>query len=169
MMRRADRVYLDTLCLYYEEEIEGEAYFEELAQAFDHADHAAKLSLLADVERHAARAVAPLIAKYRLTPRPAEALQASGRRAARATVPDWWGLLDEMHQSYPGYLADFQALEAMAPPEDRPRLALLTGHETAALEFLALEGPHPERSAAALRAYLDRTVAFGGEADGVAR
>ena len=33
-MNMSDQTYLDTLLLYYEEEIEGEAYFAELSQLF---------------------------------------------------------------------------------------------------------------------------------------
>ena len=49
-------IYLDTLQLYYDEEIEGEAYFARLSERFDNPDHKHKLDLLAQVERHAADA-----------------------------------------------------------------------------------------------------------------
>jgi hypothetical protein len=149
-----DQTYLDTLLLYYEEQIEGAAYFAELARAFDAPDRIEKLMLLAEVERHAAAGVAPLIAKYRLTARPSAALVASGKSQARGTPADWAALLSEMTRSYPGYLSAFEALEVMAPSEDRPRLAFLTQHEVAALEFLALEKINSAQSAAPLRDYL---------------
>ena len=76
------RRYLETLQLYYEEEIEGEAYFARLSERFDDPDHARKLHLLAEVERHAAEGVAPLIEKHGLTPRPTEALIESGHADA---------------------------------------------------------------------------------------
>jgi len=63
--------YTDTLLLYYEEEIMGEAYFNALAPNFSDPLVARKLLLLASVEQHAALAVAPLISKYGLTARPA--------------------------------------------------------------------------------------------------
>lgn len=153
-MGKLNRTYLDTLLLYYEEEIEGEAYFAELARAFGTPDQIEKLTLLAEVERHAAKGVAPLIAKYRLTPRPAAELIASGTSQARQTPVDWAALLAEMRTSYPGYLAAFEALEAMAPPEDRQRLSFLTQHEVAALGFLTLEQARPDRSATPLREYI---------------
>ena len=56
--------YLDTLQLYYEEEVEGEAYFDEAAKAFDDPLVREKLILLAECERHAAEAVEPLVHKY---------------------------------------------------------------------------------------------------------
>ena len=62
--------YLDTVLLYFEEEIMGEAYFYGLAERFDEPGAKEKLSLLAKVERHAAEAVRPLLNKYDLVPRP---------------------------------------------------------------------------------------------------
>ncbi|MEO1200983.1 MAG: hypothetical protein AAFX39_17470, partial [Pseudomonadota bacterium] len=138
-MSAPDPNYLKTLLLYYEEEIEGEAYFAELACAFDHPDHKRKLELLADVERHAAKVVAPLIAHYDLIPRPAVDLMASGQESARATDANWDALLAEMTKTYPGYVDDFRALERMGPKRDQLLLSFLTEHEIAALAFLSLE------------------------------
>ncbi len=146
--------YLDRLTLYFEEEIEGEAYFAALAERFEDPDHKRKLRLLAEVERHAASGVAPLIAKYRLAPRPTEELVASGQADAAAEGLEWSALLVEMRQSCPGYVTAFEALERLGPPEDRARLSFLTAHEVAALRFLALEGKDPGASAAPLKAYL---------------
>ncbi len=147
-------VYLRTLQLYYEEEVEGEAYFAELALAFADPEHRHKLLLLAAVERHAAQGVAPLLEKYRLTPRPAAGLAGSGCAEARQTPADWDRLIAGMNQSYPGYLEQFRALEAMGPPEDQRLLSFLTEHEVAALEFLALEAENPALSAQPLLSYL---------------
>ncbi len=151
--------YLDTLLLYYEEEVEGEAYFAELAQAFDAPEHQAKLVLLGQVERHAAQALEPLLAKYGLTSDRIGALVQSGIAEARATVPDWAQVIAGMQETYPGYLESFRALEAMAPEEDRARLHFLSEHEVAALAFLALEQEAPERSGAPLEAYLQADAA----------
>ncbi len=148
------RRYLETLQLYYEEEIEGEAYFARLSERFDDPDHARKLHLLAEVERHAAEGVAPLIEKHGLTPRPTEALIESGHADADATAPDWAKLISEMQESYKGYLSAFEAFEAMGPDEDRARLSFLTEHEVAAIKFLDLEATDPARSVAPLETYL---------------
>lgn len=162
-MMSGDRAtYLDRLRLYYEEEIEGEAYFAELSQRFPGRDQRRKLGLLARVERHAAGAMVPLIEKYRLSPRAPGDLRADGQAAARATPADWPALLAGMRDSYPGYVDAFRELEDMAPPEDRPRLAFLTRHELAALEFLALEATRPEHSSAPLTAYLAQHPDPGG-------
>jgi hypothetical protein len=146
--------YLEKLQLYYEEEIEGEAYFTRLSARFADPDCRMKLRLLAEVERHAAAGVAPLIAKHGLSPRATAALIASGHADADQTALDWSALMAEMRQSYQGYLAAFEALETMARPEDRNLLSFLTEHEVAALRFLELEDSNPDHSTAPLQAYL---------------
>ncbi|MEM7670900.1 MAG: FAD-dependent oxidoreductase, partial [Pseudomonadota bacterium] len=78
--------YLETLLLYYEEEIMGDAYFRALAERFETAHQRSKMTLLADVEAHAAQAVLPLVEKYGLTPRPMGQLEALGRKDADAEV-----------------------------------------------------------------------------------
>ncbi|MEM7076016.1 MAG: hypothetical protein AAGA28_11375 [Pseudomonadota bacterium] len=146
--------YLETLVLYYEEEVEGEAYFAELARAFDNPDHRAKMVLMAEVERHAAQAVVPLLEKYDLTPRSRDDLVASGIAGAREATADWDASIDEMIETFPGYIDDFERLEAMAPPEDRTLLNFLTEHEVAAIKFLDLEKTDPDNSSVPLKEYL---------------
>jgi hypothetical protein len=64
-MKATDK-YLKTLLSYYEEEIEGEAYFYGLVNHFEDQE---KLTVLARVERRAAESVVPLLEKYELIPR----------------------------------------------------------------------------------------------------
>lgn len=154
MMTMAPASYRETLLLYYEEEIEGEAYFATLATRFSDPDHREKLRLLAKVEAHAAFGVEPLIEKYALVPRAADTLIRKGVAEAQSETSDWAALLSDMRRTYPVYTEQFRVLEAAAPSEDRPHLAFLTRHEVAALEFLALEETRPEDSAKPLRAYL---------------
>jgi hypothetical protein len=146
--------YLDTLLLYYEEEIAGEAYFRAMAAKFTVSDQRDKMILLAEVEAHAAKGVAPLLEKYALVPRNVEELRRLGQGEAEADTNSYAESLVQMQQTYPGYVDDFLALEALGPAEDRERLAFLTGHEYAALEFLALEARGVADSVAPLRAYL---------------
>ncbi|MBL4871843.1 MAG: hypothetical protein JKY41_00215 [Rhodobacteraceae bacterium] len=152
------QAYLDTLLLYYEEEIEGEAYFQALADVAKKPDHRNKLHLLAKVERHAASATLPLVLKYRLRPRSDAELLSSGQVQARMTNEPWESLLADMALTYPGYIEDFLRLETMAPPEDLPRLRLLTAHETVAIAFLDLEISGAPDSAAPLEAYLKEDI-----------
>ena len=73
-MRATDN-YLKMLLSYYEEEIEGEAYFYGLV---DHFEEQEKLTVLARVERRAAESVVPLLEKYELVPRDESELKTRG-------------------------------------------------------------------------------------------
>jgi len=152
------QAYLETLLLYYEEEVEGEAYFKALAEMAEKPDHHDKLRLLAKVERHAADVTLPLIHKYALTPKSDATLLQSGRDQARKVEMPWDDLLADMARTYPGYVDDFLHLEAMAPHEDLPRLKLLTAHEVAAIEFLDLEISGVRDSVAPMNVYLETRV-----------
>lgn len=150
-----DQRYHDTLLLYYEEEIMGEAYFEEMARHFDEDGAARKLRLLAAVERHAAEAVRPLIDRHRLSPREERELAAIGRSHVEAHRDlDWRAFVGHMAERYPAYIDDFEALERMAPEADCPALVFLTRHEHAAIEFANLEVAGSADSTAPLLAYL---------------
>ena len=146
--------YLETLALYYEEEIEGEAYFHQAARLLDDPEEARKMRLLGDVETVAADAVRPLIDKYGLVPRDADVLRADGKSSASNDTRDWSAHVSEMSRTFPGYIDDFLNLEAMAPAEDLPRLKILTEHEVAAIEFLDLERAGKPDSDRPLRRYL---------------
>lgn len=150
--------YLDTLLLYYEEEIEGEAYFQALAETAEKPDHRDKLHLLAKVEHQAASVILPLIQKYALGPRSDATLSQSGRDQAHIMKNPWDDLLAEMAQTFPGYADDFLRLETMSPREDLPRLKLLTAHETAAIAFLDLELSGARDSVAPLKSYLEKDI-----------
>jgi dimethylamine/trimethylamine dehydrogenase len=146
--------YLKTLKQYYEEEIEGEAYFRGLAERLKDPDHKQKMLLLAQVETFAAAAVAPLLARHGLTPLETESLQASGRKQASEAPETWDGMITQMRETFPGYVDDFEGLEALAPPQDLPPLRVLTAHEVAAVAFLEAEAGGAPDSAAPLREYL---------------
>ena len=75
MVKATDK-YLKTLLLYYEEEIEGQAYFYGLVNHFEEQD---KLTVLAKVERRAAESVVPLLEKYGLVPRAESELRSRER------------------------------------------------------------------------------------------
>jgi dimethylamine/trimethylamine dehydrogenase len=134
-----DPAYLPTLLQYYEEEVEGEAWFAALAAAMPLPRQREKLLLLADVERRTAEAVRPLIDRYGLTPKPQAILAASGRAQAASAPQNWDGLIARMRKTFPAYMPQFEALERMAPPADRPVLARMTAHERAAIDFLERE------------------------------
>lgn len=146
--------YLDTLTLYYEEEVEGEAYFAALAERLSDPEERRKMQMMADLETHAAAAVRPLLEKYALTPRSTEALHASGRASAARATGDFPHFMAEWRRSFPAYMDDFEGLEAMAPPEDLPFLKILTNHEIAAIAFLEREATGARDSTAPMARYL---------------
>ena len=146
--------YLETLKLYYEEEVEGEAFFTGVADRLADPDQKAKMYLMAKVENYAAAAVFPLLQKYDLTPRSRSELTTSGQHQARSASDDWSLLIDGMRKTFPGYIDDFKGLENMAPEHDLPRLKILTAHEIAAIAFLEAEAANHPDSGAAMRRYL---------------
>lgn len=148
--------YLDTLLLYYEEEIMGEAYFCGLADHFDGPGEREKLTLLAEVERHAAAALRPLLQKHGLVPRTDEELkQTEWESIEQHGAWSWAELMKYMSVRYPLYMDDFEELEKMAPEEDLPPLKFLTAHEVAAIEFAQKEVAGESDSVEPLRRYLD--------------
>lgn len=146
--------YRTTLCRYFEEEIEGEGYFLELAdRATGH--QAEKLRLLAAVEREAANAVVPLLARHGLVPRPDDELLASGRRQAHKALPlDWAAFIDDMVRRYPDYMPAFELLERLGPDEDQPALRRLTLHEVEVIDFAGRERSGDPASTGPLLRYL---------------
>lgn len=135
----ADPTYLATLLRYYEEEVEGEAWFRAFAERMPLPRQKEKMLLLAMVERRTAEDVRPLIDRYGLTPAPRARLAATGRKQAAEGPQDWGGLIARMIETFPAYTAAFEALERIAPPRDRPLLARMTAHEVATIEFLERE------------------------------
>ncbi len=151
---KAEPGYLKMLLDYYEEEIGGIAYFKALADLCDDPDHKAKMSLLAEVEAHTADIVAPLLERYGLTPRGVEILHAEGTATVATGPQDWDGMIADMRRIFPGYIADFERLERMAPPQDLPILKRMTEHEVVAIAFLELEAKRDPDSSAPLRRFL---------------
>ena len=136
MMRATDK-YLKTLLSYYEEEIEGEAYFYGLV---DHFEEQEKLTVLARVERHAATSVVPLLEKYDLVPRDESELKTRGESyVGRHASFDWFEFMTYIVKRYPDYIEDFTALKRMAPEGDLYALNILMDHEVAAIEFAKRE------------------------------
>lgn len=150
--------YLETLCRYYEEEVEGDAYFHAIAARLTTPDERRKMTLVAEVETFAANSVRPLIDKYGLKPQPHEVLLNAGREQAKKVSANWADHIEEMSRTFPGYIDDFLALEAMAPVEDLPRLKLLTTHELAAIDFLEREAAKDPNSERPMLAYLGRAL-----------
>ena len=145
--------YLQTLLLYYEEEISGEAYFYGLAE---HSSEPDKMILLGRIERHAAMAVESLLEKYGLKPRDENTLAQEGLgHVALHQSYSWRQFMSYIVERYPLYLDDFNALKQMAPVEDRDALQRLTDHEIVVIDFAKQELAGNTDSLATLRRYLD--------------
>ena len=89
--------YLDTLLLYFEEEIMGEAYFIGLAKRFSDEHQCLKMRHLAEVERHAAEAVKPLLKKYNLQPRSDIELHEIGEKNVEKSYLMGWERFRQLH------------------------------------------------------------------------
>jgi len=156
---QAEVAYLKTLLDYYEEEIGGIAYFETLADICTDPDHKEKMRLLAQVEQHTADIVAPLLARHALTPGDRQTLLAKGQADARNGPQDWDAMIAGMRKIFPGYIADFERLERMAPVQDLPILKRMTEHEVIAIAFLELETKGAPDAVAPLIRFLAAPVA----------
>ncbi|MFK7762415.1 MAG: FAD-dependent oxidoreductase [Roseobacter sp.] len=144
--------YLEMLLLYYEEEVEGEAFFARIAERQSEPSRKQAFILLAAVEAYTAAAMRPLIEKYRLNPRPVDDLHRSGQAQAAEEPEDWQTMIAAMRDTYPVYITDFERLEAMAPCADLPCLKIATAHEVAAVAFLKREaGCDPDSTAPLIR------------------
>lgn len=155
MSEPVTKKYLETLLLYFEEEIMGEAYFYGLAENFPEPHQREKMILLAKVERRAAEAVKPLLIKHNLKARPDCDLHEIGKMDIEKSFQMGWnGYVDYMVERFPKYMPEFHALEAMAPLEDLTELKVLTNHEVAAIEFANLEQAGKSNSVQPLFAYL---------------
>lgn len=134
-----DPAYLKTLLDYYEEEIGGVAYYEALAEICTMPEQKEKMRILARVEQHTVDIVKPLIDRYGLTPRASDIICAEGSADAQKGPQDYDGMIAYMRRIFPSYIADFERLERMAPPQDIPILKRMTDHEVVAVAFLELE------------------------------
>ena len=153
--KTATQEYLDILLLYFEEEIIGEGYFLGLAKRFPDQDQREKMTYLAKVERCAAERVRPLLQKYGLKPRlDTELFKSAEKDIEQSFSLGWIGLIDHMVESYPNYMPEFKALEAMAPSEDIAYLKRLTAHEFSAIEFATLEQAGDKDSLRPLLVYI---------------
>ena len=113
------------------------------------------MTYLAKVERCAAEHVRPLLHKYGLKPRlDTELFDCAQEDIKHAFSLGWKGLIDHMVESYPDYMPEFQALEAMAPSEDIACLKRLTAHEVAAIEFATIEQAGGKNSLTPLQIYI---------------
>ncbi len=150
---RAAKDYFSGLVTAYEEEVSGEAWYRALAGMFE-GPRRDKLMLLAEVERHTAEIVRPLIDKHGLNVRTTADLAAEGRELAAKWAGNYYGLIAYMLQRFPAYIPEFEELEAMAPPADRGVLRRVTEHEVVTIEFLERDAAGDPGSTMPLQTFL---------------
>ena len=144
------------LLVSYEDEVGGEAYFDRLADHHCEPAKQQKLRRLAALERQTAARLAPLLKRYGLEARPAEALRRGAREEAdRDGALGWQGLIRSFRDDFPRYIQDFRDLERAGSHADADALAALTQHEIALIEFARRELENPEDSLAVIDAALD--------------
>lgn len=152
-----EQVYKTALLQAYEAEIVNEAWFLAMADRMPEARQKQCLDLLAQVERHAAAALLPVLQRYALVPAPSEELHARGRAEGRASRLDGWdSLLRHLVDDYPQYVREFESLEQGAPAADRDALRRLTRHEVVTIEFARRELAGDADSPEPLDRYLAR-------------
>jgi dimethylamine/trimethylamine dehydrogenase len=158
-----DSDYAQGLLAAYEDEVSGEAYFGGLADHFPVETQRDKLALLAEVERHTAGVLLPLVERHGLAPSPVPVLHELGRTEAAAWHGGGWpGLMQEMAGDYQVYVEEFRALERMAPDDDRPALARLTRHELLIIGFAEKELAGSADSLNAIRCFVEGDPSAGG-------
>lgn len=154
-MSQTARSYEEILVWYFEEEIEGEAYFHALAEHFDEPGAAEKLHIMAEVERCAANVMRPLLKRHNLETRDEDALRAGAvTKVGKDAKRTWPEYVDYVADYFPVYVPMFEALENMAPPEDRAALERLTDHEHVTIDFAKLELAGDPDSAKPMRDYV---------------
>jgi dimethylamine/trimethylamine dehydrogenase len=144
--------YLQTLLIFYEEEISGESYFYCLSEHFSEKE---KTILLARIERVAAKAVEPLLKKYNLVARDEKVLHQEGlSHVDQHQSYSWNQFMTYIVERYPAYLDEFEDLEAMAPVGDLVALKRLTEHEAVVIDFAHKELAGSQDSVDSLMGYL---------------
>jgi hypothetical protein len=148
--------YESALVTAYEEEISGEGYFAGLAEQFSGRPRDALL-MMARVERVTASALRPLVESHSLVTREEAALLARGMaEAGRQRGISWVDLTSSMADEYPVFMAEFELLSRLAPPGDRPRVAIAAEHELALIAFARGESAGDPGSLEPIEQFLTR-------------
>lgn len=146
--------YRAALLMSLEEEISGEAFFARLATF--HAGRASlALTMLAEVEAATAGAIRPLAERHGLAVAADAGLRSSGEAEAdRRRGMSWRELVAEMATTYPVFVQEFEAIEGLAPKDDRKALRILVAHEVAAVRFAEMEMLNDPASLVPLQEFL---------------
>jgi hypothetical protein len=137
------REYTDGLRQAYEGELVGERLYRLLATRCTEKAHRSSLTAIADVERCTHTVLAPIALRLQIHPSEADLWSRVERRVLQLERLSWSEFLEKALVEWPPYIAEFEALERMAPPGDGPSLAFVVEHERVLVEFARLEHDDP--------------------------
>jgi hypothetical protein len=138
----------------YDGEIFGAAFFSALASRFAaNEDVRKKCEIMRDIELATAEKLKPVVARLNLPPSDHPTLEAGGRNAA-AQVTEWEPFVARFKKLAPGFVAQFEAIVPLAPPQDQAAVKFLVDHEVAFVDFTEKESSGKGDSMAELRRLL---------------
>ena len=136
-MTRQFTNYIEALKLFYEEELNGLGYFEELSSYYK--DNLKKaLNLMKEIEVIVVNHLQPLIKKYKLQKNKAEInyFILEGKKEAKLKKGIVWKeFLASIIKTYPLYMDEFEQIINLAPYSDKEFLKLLYEHERVFIDF----------------------------------
>jgi hypothetical protein len=122
----------------YQGEVLGEALFGRLADQMDDEDHAAKMRVLAELERRTKEAIGPVLERAGLPTAPdPESLKTAEALAGAAGTP-WTDLMATFEPITSQFCAMYRRIGELDPPE-REAADLLVAHELALRAFADAE------------------------------
>jgi hypothetical protein len=137
------RKYTDGLRQAYEGELAGERLYRLLSTRCSEKAPRSSLAAIADVERCTHTVLAPIALRLQIHPVEAELWSRVERRVLQLEKLSWPEFIEKSLVEWPPYIAEFEALELMAPPGDGPSLAFVVKHERVLVEFARLEHDDP--------------------------
>jgi len=147
--------YKRILISSYEAEVANEAWFLAMAGSLGGVRPAACLALLAQVERHAAALLEPLMQHLGLETAATADLHRRGREEAAASgIGDWQALLRHLRDDYPKYIDEYRQRAHQAPVDHQPVWNALALHEVVTVEFARRELAGDPDALAPLHGYL---------------
>ena len=136
-MTRQFTNYIEALNLFYEEELNGLGYFEELASYYKDNQKKA-LNLMKEIEVIVVNRLQPLIKKYKLQKNKDEInyFILEGKKEAKLQKEMIWKeFLASIIKTYPSYMDEFEQIIKLAPYSDKEFLKLLYEHERVFIDF----------------------------------
>ena len=136
-MTRQFTNYIEALNLFYEEELNGLGYFEELASYYKDNQKKA-LNLMKEIEVIVVNRLQPLIKKYKLQKNKAEInyFIVEGKKEAKLKKEMVWKeFLASIIKTYSSYMNEFEQIINLAPYSDKEFLKLLYEHERVFIDF----------------------------------